>query len=46
MENLTFPYIAKQLKADDIYANIIVDLEEVLENKSLPMKRRMNGQDV
>lgn len=39
MENLTFPYIAKQLKADDIYANIIVDLEEVLENKSLPMKR-------
>lgn len=39
MENLTFPYIAEQLKADDIYKHIIADLEEVLINNALPMKR-------
>jgi len=38
-ENLTFPYIAKQLKADDVYAKIIVDLESVLDSKVLPMKQ-------
>lgn len=39
VENLTFPYIAEQMKADDVYAKIIVDLEEVLDSKVFPMKQ-------
>ncbi len=39
MENLTFPYIAEQISADELYANIIVDLEDVLAGNGLPMKR-------
>lgn len=39
MENLSFPYIATQLKADEVYAQIVVDLEEVLNNQALPMKQ-------
>jgi len=38
-ENLTFPYIAEQLKADEIYAKMVADLEEVLDSKILPMKQ-------
>lgn len=39
MENLTFPYISEQLTANEIYNNIIVDLEGVLANNALPMKQ-------
>ena len=38
-KNLTFPYIAEQLKADDVYAKVIVDLEDVLDSKVFPMKQ-------
>lgn len=38
-ENLTVPYIAEQYKADDVYANIVADLESVLDDKDvLPMR--------
>ena len=40
-ENLTFPYIAEQLKADEVYNNMVTDLEEVLDSKILPMKREL-----
>ncbi len=38
-KNLEFPYIAEQLKADDVYKNMVEDLEEVLDANILPMKR-------
>lgn len=38
-ENLTFPYIAEQLKADDLYAKMVVELEEVLDSKIFLMKQ-------
>ena len=37
-ENLTAPYLAEQLKADDVYNNIIADLENVISMNVLPMK--------
>lgn len=39
MENLTFPYIAEQLKADDVYNNVVADLEDVLSSSALPIKQ-------
>ncbi len=41
-ENLTFPYIAEQLKADEVYNAMVTDLEEVLASNILPMKRDIN----
>ncbi|WP_455636435.1 RagB/SusD family nutrient uptake outer membrane protein [Parabacteroides sp.] len=39
-ENLTsVPYLADQLTADQVYEKVIVDLENVLESKVLPMKQ-------
>lgn len=38
-ENLVYPYIADQLSADEVYAKVIVDLEEVLNAKTLSMKQ-------
>lgn len=37
-ENLTFPYIAPQFSADEVYNIIISDLEEVINLDALPMK--------
>lgn len=37
-KNLTAPYIAEQLPADQVYANIIADLEGALALNALPMK--------
>lgn len=37
-DNLTSPYLAEQLKADDVYNNIITDLETVIDMDVLPMK--------
>ena len=36
--NLTAPYITPQLKADEVYENIVARLEEVIEADLLPMK--------
>lgn len=36
--NLTSPYLAEQIKADDVYNNIITDLETVIEMNILPFK--------
>jgi hypothetical protein len=36
--NLTAPYIAPQLTADQVYTNIVTKLEEVFEANVLPMK--------
>ena len=43
MENLTFPYIAEQKSADEVYEAIVIDLEGVIDMNILPMKttRRM-----
>lgn len=38
-ENLTFPYIAEQLKADEVYTKRVAELEQVLDSKVLPMKQ-------
>lgn len=37
-KNLTAPYIAEQLKADDVYNNMIVDLEGAIALDAFPMK--------
>jgi len=37
-QNLEFPYIAEQLNADAVYANIIADIEDAINNGGLPMK--------
>ena len=37
-ENLEFPYLAEQLKADDVYNNVITDLEKAIDMKVLPLK--------
>ncbi len=37
-ENLSAPYIAEQLTADDVYNNIIADLEGVISMGALPMR--------
>lgn len=39
MENLEFPYVAEQIKADEVYSAIVTDLENVLDKNILPMKR-------
>lgn len=36
--NLEFPFVAEQLTADKVYANIVSELEMVLENTVLPMR--------
>lgn len=36
-KNLEFPYITRQYKADEVYAAVVADLEEVLDSKALPM---------
>lgn len=36
--NLDFPYIGQQFQADEVYANIIADLEDAIANGGLPMK--------
>lgn len=38
-ENLTEPYTAPQLSADEIYNKVIVDLEDVINSEVLPMKQ-------
>ena len=38
MENLTMPYIAPQVSADEVYNTVIGDLEDVLAMNVLPMK--------
>ncbi len=36
--NLTLPYTAPQLTADEVYNNLIVELEQVIDSKVLPMR--------
>lgn len=38
LENLTSPYTAPQLKADEVYDNLITELETVIDSKVLPMR--------
>ena len=38
LENLSAPYTAPQLKADDVYGKLIVELEAVIESNVLPMR--------
>ena len=38
LENLTSPYTAPQLKADEVYNNLITELEAVIDSKVLPMR--------
>ncbi len=37
--NLDFPYATPQMTADEVYANMVVALEDVIDSKVLPMKR-------
>lgn len=37
-ENLTYPYIGKQAKADDVYTAVIKDLETAINMNALPMR--------
>ena len=38
LTNMESPYKAPQLKADDVYSQLIVELEDILKNGDLPMK--------
>lgn len=38
LENLNAPYTAPQLKADEVYAQLIKELEEVIDSKVLPLR--------
>jgi hypothetical protein len=38
LENLSMPYTAPQLKADEIYEKLIVELEEIIASKVLPLR--------
>lgn len=38
LENLSIPYTAPQLKADEVYDNLITELEAVIDSKALPMR--------
>ena len=38
LENLSSPYTAPQLKADEVYSQLIVELESVIDSKVLPMR--------
>lgn len=42
-KNLTSPYLAEQLKADDVYNNIITDLEGAIALDAFPMKESSNN---
>ena len=45
LENLNEPpYTAPQLKADEVYANLIQELEAVIDSKILPLKYYKNAQ--
>lgn len=37
-DNLKYPYISKQFKADEVYEAVVKDLEGVLDHNSLPMR--------
>ena len=41
--NLTSPYLAEQLSADQVYENIITDLEGVSASNALPMKEKADN---
>ena len=38
LENLTSPYTAPQLKADEVYENLIVELEQLADDNKLPFR--------
>ncbi len=38
LENLSLPYTAPQMQADEIYQNLIVELEEIIDSDVLPMR--------
>ena len=38
LENLSSPYTAPQLKADEVYSQLIVELESVIDSNVLPMR--------
>ena len=38
LENLSLPYRAPQLSADEIYGQLIVELEDIINSKVLPMR--------
>ena len=38
LENLSIPYTAPQLKADEIYAELLPELEAIIESKVLPLR--------
>lgn len=38
LENLTSPYTAPQIKADEVYAKVIAELEAVINSNVLPMR--------
>ncbi|MBR5082990.1 MAG: RagB/SusD family nutrient uptake outer membrane protein [Prevotella sp.] len=42
LENLSLPYTAPQLQADEIYGKLIVELEEIIDSKVLPMRWKAN----
>lgn len=38
LENLSHPYTAPQMKADDIYNELLPELEAIIDSKALPMR--------
>ena len=38
LENLSVPYTAPQLKADDIYSRLLPELEEIIDSRVLPLR--------
>ncbi len=38
LENLSNPYTAPQLKADEVYTNLITELEAIIDSGTLPMR--------
>ncbi len=42
LENLSQPYTAPQLQADEIYGQLIVELEAIIDSKVLPMRWKAN----
>lgn len=38
LENLTAPYTAPQLKADEVYDQLVQELEAIIDSKTLPMR--------
>ena len=38
LENLTTPYTAPQMKADEIYAQLLTELEAIIASKALPLR--------